>query len=151
MWYDRLLMKVCAFVLLVVLAPAPRGVAQGRVAMTVYKSPTCGCCAKWIEHASAAGFAVTKNDLADNTVVKNTHGVPAHLRSCHTTLVGGYVVEGHVPADIVRKLLRERPKIAGIAVPGMPMGSPGMEGARRDRYDIVAFDRNGQTSLFATR
>jgi hypothetical protein len=121
--------------------------------VAVYKSPTCGCCAKWNDHMRAAGFTVTSTDVADVAPTKDQNGVPANLRSCHTALVGGFVVEGHVPADVVRKLLRERPAIAGIAVPGMPAGSPGMEmpDGRKDVYQIVAFDKQGKTSVYATR
>ena len=121
--------------------------------VTVYKSATCGCCAKWNDHMKAAGFAVTSNDLPDVAPIKDKHGVPPQTRSCHTALVGGYVVEGHVPADVIKKLLRERPAIAGIAAPGMPVGSPGMEmpDGRKDSYQIVAFDKQGKTSVYATR
>jgi hypothetical protein len=119
--------------------------------ITVYKSATCGCCAKWNDHLRAAGFTVTNHDLPDVTAVKEQHGVPSALRSCHTALVGGYVVEGHVPSDVIKKLLRERPNVEGIAVPGMPMGSPGMEGSRNDPYDVLTFDRQGRTTVFAKR
>jgi hypothetical protein len=127
--------------------------ANASYPMTVYKSATCGCCAKWNDHMRAAGFAVTSNDLADVNPIKTQHGVPVQTRSCHTALVGGYVIEGHVPADVVKKLLRERPAIAGIAAPGMPAGSPGMEmpDGRKDTYQIVAFDKQGKTSVYATR
>jgi len=121
--------------------------------IAVYKSATCGCCGMWNEHMRAAGFAVTSTDLADVTPTKDKYGVPAQLRSCHTAIVGGYVVEGHVPADVIKKLLRERPAIVGIAAPGMPVGSPGMEmpDGRKDTYQIVAFDKQGKTSVYATR
>ena len=121
--------------------------------IAVYKSATCGCCAKWNDHMRANGFAVTSNDLPDVEPFKNQHSVPAAARSCHTALVGGYVVEGHVPADVIKKLLRERPAILGIAAPGMPVGSPGMEmpDGRKDAYQIVAFDKQGKTSVYATR
>jgi len=128
-------------------APVPLPVA-------VYKSATCGCCAKWNEHMKAAGFAVNSTDVGDVAPIKDKHGVPASARSCHTALVGGYVLEGHVPADLVRRLLRERPaSIVGLAVPGMPVGSPGMEmpDGRKDTYNIVAFDKDGKTSVYATR
>jgi hypothetical protein len=124
--------------------PAPAPVA-------VYKSATCGCCAKWNDHMRTAGFTVTSTDLPDVAVVKDKHGVPAPLRSCHTAIVGGYVVEGHVPADVIKKLLRERPNVVGIAVPGMPSGSPGMEGGRVDKYDVVTFDKSGATKVYASR
>lgn len=121
--------------------------------LVVYKSPTCGCCSAWVEHVQEAGFEVEVHDVANVQPVKQEHGVPGHLASCHTTLVGGYVVEGHVPADVIRRLLAERPDIAGIAVPGMPVGSPGMEvpGGRTDPYDVIAFTRDGGVSVFESR
>jgi hypothetical protein len=120
--------------------------------VAVYKSPTCGCCSKWIEHMQAAGFQVKSQDLEDVDQVKSTYGVPAALGSCHTALVGGYVVEGHVPADAVKRLLKEKPRAAGIAVPGMPIGSPGMEmGSRKDPYAIMLFDRDGKYEIFEKR
>jgi hypothetical protein len=123
------------------------------VRMVVYKTPTCGCCKKWVENMQAAGFQVEVHDTADVSPVKAEQGLPQHLSSCHTALVDGYVVEGHVPADVIRRLLSERPQVAGIAVPGMPMGSPGMEvpGGRKDPYDIIAFARNGTVSVYETR
>ena len=120
--------------------------------VSVYKTATCGCCAKWVDHVRAQGFDVKVQDVDDIGRVKATHGVPRELSSCHTMLVGGYVIEGHVPADVVKRLLRERPKIAGLAVPGMPVGSPGMEqGGRRDPYAIVSFDQAGQTKIYERR
>lgn len=131
-------------------APAPRAAALPVV--TVYKSPTCGCCTKWMDHLKAAGFTVEAVDQADVSPVKAEHGVPRDLASCHTAIVDGYVVEGHVPADLIKKMLRERPALAGIAVPGMPIGSPGMEqGDRKDPYDVVAFYRNGERQVYARR
>jgi hypothetical protein len=122
------------------------------VAITVYKSPTCGCCAKWVEHLQAAGFRAEVHDEPQMDAVKTKVGVPAELRSCHTALVEGYAVEGHVPADVIRKLIEERPKVAGIAVPGMPVGSPGMEsGDQKTPYDVVAFTKDGATSVYAKR
>jgi len=125
--------------------------AQAPLAMTVYKSPTCGCCAKWVEHIKKAGFAVTVKDMPNVGEVKDARGVPAELASCHTAVVGNYVIEGHVPADVVQKLLKEKPAVAGLAVGGMPMGSPGMEGSYADRYDVVAFDKNGNQRVYASR
>jgi hypothetical protein len=123
------------------------------VRMVVYKTPTCGCCRAWVEHAQAAGFVVEVHDTADVAPIKRENGLPQHLASCHTAIVDGYVIEGHVPADVIRKLLAERPQVAGIAVPGMPMGSPGMEvpGGRKDPYDIMAFARDGKVSVYETR
>jgi|SRR5688500_15432361 len=135
--------------------PAPRAEATPAAAatsatrMVVYKTPTCGCCRAWVDHMQAAGFAVEVHDLPDVSAIKREHGVPAHLGSCHTAIVGGYVVEGHVPAATIRRLLAERPQIAGIAVPGMPIGSPGMEsGSTRQPYDVIAFTPEGRQSLF---
>lgn len=117
----------------------------------VYKSPTCGCCSKWVEHLEENGFTVKTTDQADVSPVKRKVGLPGNLASCHTGIVDGYVVEGHVPAEAVKKMLREKPDIVGIAVPGMPIGSPGMEqGDRVDSYDVIAFERDGKTSVYAS-
>jgi hypothetical protein len=125
-----------------------------RPSVAVFKSPTCGCCALWNKHMEAAGHAVTSRDMTDMTGVKDEHRIPASLRSCHTALVGGYVLEGHVPADVVAKLLAERPKgVVGLAVPGMPIGSPGMESAdgRKTPYDVMAFTQDGQARVYASK
>ena len=120
--------------------------------MTVYKSASCGCCKKWVDHARAAGFTVTARDTEDMDQVKRAMGVPVALQSCHTAVVGGYVVEGHVPADLVRKLLRDKPRdVRGLAVPGMPQGSPGMETGEKDAYEVIGFDRRGKTRVYAKR
>jgi hypothetical protein len=133
------------------LATAAHADAAAPPAMTVYRSPTCGCCKKWVEHARAAGFRVSVKDLDDLSEVKAMLGVPAALQSCHTAVVASYVVEGHVPADLVKRMLAQRPKIVGIAVPGMPIGSPGMEGGTPERYDVIAFERTGATRVYARR
>ena len=118
--------------------------------ITVYKDPNCGCCKSWIEHLRKHGFDVAVRDTSDVSGAKRTGRVPERLTSCHTAFVNGYVVEGHVPAADIQRMLAEKPKIAGIAVGGMPAGSPGMEvGGRVDRYDVVAFTRDGRTSVFA--
>lgn len=132
---------------------AAKPAASKPVPVTVYKSATCGCCAKWNDHMRANGFDVTTNDLPDVTPIKDKYGVPPPVRSCHTALVGGYVIEGHVPADLVQKLLKEKPKdVVGIAAPGMPTGSPGMEvEGRKDAYNVVTFDKAGKTTVYATR
>jgi len=120
--------------------------------MTVYKSPTCGCCSKWVEHMKSNGFDVTALDVEDITVPKRTYGVPKNTESCHTGIVNGYVVEGHVPADVVSRMLREKPAIAGIAAAGMPVGSPGMEvPGYKDAYNIVSFDKAGKTAIYDKR
>lgn len=129
------------------MAPAPKGPS-----MLVYKTPTCGCCKKWVEHVKAAGFEVTVKDLPDLSEVKAEVGVKPEHQSCHTALVNGYVIEGHVPADLVQKLLKEAPKdVAGLAAPGMPVGSPGMEGMFKEPYDVVAFKKNGSSAVYAKR
>jgi hypothetical protein len=119
--------------------------------VVVYKSPTCGCCGKWIEHMEEAGFRVDVQDRGDLSPIKAEHGVPRRLQSCHTAKVGGYLVEGHVPADLVQRMLDEKPDIRGLAVPGMPMGSPGMEGPYKDAYDVLAIGKDGRTKVYARR
>ena len=124
--------------------------AQAQPTVVVYKTPTCGCCGLWVEHLEANGFKTVVHDLDDLSSIKQNHGVRANYASCHTAVVDGYVVEGHVPADAIQRLLNERPDVTGLAVPGMPIGSPGMEqGDRRDPYDVLTFDgRTGQTEVF---
>jgi len=119
--------------------------------ITIFKSPTCGCCKKWVDHVRAAGFVAVVHDVDDIDAVKKREGVPKALQSCHTAIANGYVIEGHVPAADVLRLLRERPKgVRGVAAPGMPGGSPGMEmGGPADKYDVVAFTRDGATRVFA--
>lgn len=117
--------------------------------ITVYKSPTCGCCSKWIEHLREEGFKVTTHDRNDMNQIKQSYGVDYNLRSCHTATVQGYVVEGHVPGQDIRRLLEEKTAVAGLAVPGMPMGSPGMEGKHADPYDVIAFGKDGRQSIYA--
>ncbi|GMQ87891.1 MAG: DUF411 domain-containing protein [Gammaproteobacteria bacterium] len=115
----------------------------------VYKSPTCGCCSKWVRHLQDNGFevdAINRNDMGS---VKSQAGVPRRLASCHTASIGGYVIEGHVPAADIKRLLQERPAVAGLTVPGMPMGSPGMEGPRQDKYKVLTFDKAGNSTVFS--
>jgi hypothetical protein len=107
-----------------------------------------------VGHLRQSGFTVQDNETGDMAGVKKRHRVPPPLQSCHTAVVDGYVLEGHVPADLIDRLLRERPKVVGLAVPGMPAGSPGMDvppGQKRDPYDVLTFDAAGKTSVFATR
>lgn len=118
--------------------------------MIVTKSPSCGCCAEWIKHIEAAGFTVKVVNTNDLAATKAKAGVPAKLASCHTAIVNGYVVEGHVPAADIKKLLAMKPKAKGIAVAGMPMGSPGMEmGNHKDAYNTIIFRADGTQSIFA--
>lgn len=118
--------------------------------ITVYKDPNCGCCKSWIEHLVKHGYRVDAKDTSEMTEIKRTLGVPDELGSCHTAVVKGYLIEGHVPAADIARLLKEKPKVAGLAVPGMPMGSPGMEGPRTDHYKVLSFDKAGKTKTFAS-
>lgn len=117
----------------------------------VWKDPSCGCCKDWVDHMQANGFQVTVHETGNNAV-RARLGLPQKLGSCHTALVGGYLVEGHVPASDVRALLQQKPKALGLAVPGMPVGSPGMDGAvygeRRDPYEVLLVARDGSTRVF---
>ncbi len=133
-----------------VVSPALLRAAAG-TPMLVYKDPNCGCCHNWVEIMRTSGFEVSVKDTDDMASIKTRYKVGRNLASCHTALVGGYVVEGHVPADVIRKLLADKPKVLGIAVPGMPVGSPGMEGGAKQAYDVVTFDSAGKTSVFAKR
>lgn len=125
--------------------------AGAGIPMMVYKDPNCGCCNKWVSLMRSAGFDVSARDTVDMASIKTRYKVPQALGSCHTALVGGYVIEGHVPADLITRLLKDKPKVLGLAVPGMPVGSPGMEGSPKDAYDIVSFDAAGKTTVFARR
>ncbi|MDH5407122.1 MAG: DUF411 domain-containing protein [Gammaproteobacteria bacterium] len=120
--------------------------------ITVYKSPTCGCCKKWITHLEQNGFKVKSVDMQSVTSKKIEFGITPMTASCHTGVIDGYVVEGHVPAKDIKRLLKEKPKgIKGLSVPGMPIGSPGMEqGDRKDKYDVLSIDKNGKTSVFSS-
>jgi hypothetical protein len=117
--------------------------------VTVYKDPFCGCCSLWVKHLEANGFQVTVHDVQNMEQYKRTHGVPAALKSCHTAVVDGYTIDGHVPAEDIKRLLKEKPKAKGLAVPGMPMGSPGMEaGSSRQAYSVYLFDAEGKATVF---
>lgn len=118
--------------------------------ITVHKSPTCGCCQKWVEYMQGQGYTVTAHNMNDVTPTKREHGVPESLYSCHTSIADGYVFEGHVPADLVEKVLVERPDIAGLSAPGMPQSAPGMD-IGNEPYDIKSFTRDGQVAHYATR
>jgi len=131
----------------------PAHASAARPAVEVWKDPSCGCCHDWIEHMQANGFAVQVHD-SGNAAVRARLGLPQRLGSCHTALVQGYLLEGHVPAADVRKLLAQKPKALGLTVPGMPVGSPGMDGAvyngRKDRYDVLLVTKNLMTSGVST-
>lgn len=146
--------RVFAVALAAALASVSGPVLAQRPAPTVqvYKSPTCGCCANWVKHLEQHGFTtkVTETDKLDE--IKAQHRIPKAAQSCHTAVVDGYVIEGHVPATDVQRLLKERPAVAGLAVPGMPIGSPGMEvpNMKPQKFDTVTFDKEGQIKVFAS-
>lgn len=124
-------------------------VQAGEPKAMVYKTPTCGCCSKWVDHLEENGFEVESKNLSDVNPVKRMNGVPMRLASCHTAIIGGYFVEGHVPAQDVKRLLAERPNVAGIVVPRMPVGSPGMEGPNPEAYSVLAVKKDGSTEVFS--
>lgn len=150
-------MRVLA-VLVVVALPAlmaacgktPPPASAAPTAMTVHKSPSCGCCTKWMDHVTGQGLATEVQSAPDVLAVQKRLGVPEGLYSCHVAEVGGYLIVGHVPADDIKRLLKDKPAARGIAVPGMPVGSPGMEhDGHVQAYDTVLFQADGTTSLFA--
>ena len=118
------------------------------IKMQVYKTPTCGCCAKWVEHLRANGFDVTVLDVPSTASYRQKYGVPDKLQSCHTGVVNGYSIEGHVPAREILRLVKSEAKAKGLAVPGMPLGSPGMEAGRSDAYSVLLFDAEGKASVY---
>jgi hypothetical protein len=127
--------------------------AAAPIPITVYKTPTCGCCKEWVKHLQANGFSPKVVDLDDLSDTKASLGVPAELQSCHTGVISRYFLEGHVPADLVKKIVAEKPaNILGLAVPGMPVGSPGMEvGGRRDPFEVIAWTRDRKRTVYAKR
>ena len=124
--------------------------AQEEPVVQVYKSPTCGCCSVWVAHLEKHGFTVNTTDVPNTGAIKQEQGVPRRLGSCHTAVVDGYLVEGHVPAEDIKRLLTDRPGLNGIAVPGMPIGSPGMEGPNPQPYDVLGFDEQGNVTVFSS-
>jgi hypothetical protein len=150
----RVLLSLAMLALVVVVPACTRtGNAASPPVVTMYSSPTCGCCGLWAKHLEENGFTVKSVKRADISAVRQKQGVPGRMASCHTAVVDGYVVEGHVPADAIRRLLTERPDVRGIAVPGMPLGSPGMEqpSGRVDPYSIFTFDAAGRTAVWDVR
>jgi hypothetical protein len=145
------LLLVAGGLLLGSILPVQRSAQAAEI--IVYKSPTCGCCKKWVSHLEQHGYTVEVHNQNRNKLksIKAEMGVPRGLQSCHTAKIGGYLIEGHVPADVIARLLKEKPQIKGLAVPGMPMGSPGMEGPRKDAYDVLALQKNGKTSVFSSQ
>ena len=141
---------VSAAAIAIVIAAAPTVATPTKPMVTVYKDPNCGCCKNWIEHLVKHGYRVDAKDSPDMASIKTTLGVPRDLHSCHTAVIDGYLIEGHVPAADIDRLLATKPKVKGLAVPGMPMGSPGMEGPRTQRYQVLAFDGAGKSRVFAS-
>lgn len=121
--------------------------------ITVHKRPNCSCCSRWVAHLKENGLEVAASEASNLATIKDEAGIPDSLHSCHTAFVGDYVVEGHVPADVIKRVLREQPDIAGLAVPGMPIGSPGMEmpGREPESYEVIAFTKDGSTRVYARR
>lgn len=143
-------MKRREFLAILCIAPAALSSASAAELppMTVWKTPWCGCCAAWAKHMTNAGFKVDIKEVEDLAQIKTKSGVPNELRSCHTAHVAGYTIEGHVPASDVKRLLSSKPEVAGLAVPGMPSGSPGMENGQHDAYDVLTFTRSGESTVF---
>jgi hypothetical protein len=135
--------------LMLALLGAGSAAASAAEVVDVYKSPNCGCCGKWIDHMKDAGFEVRTHNVMDVPLARKTLGMPERFGSCHTAKVGGYVVEGHVPAADVQRLLKEKPKAVGIAVPSMPPGSPGMESAKPVPYNTLLVQAGGEATVFA--
>ena len=124
--------------------------AQAGGKISVYKTPTCGCCQKWVAHLEENGFEVSTHDMSNLRSIKSMAGVKPQYASCHTAIVNGYVVEGHVPATDIDRLLRERPDIVGLSTPGMPVGSPGMEhGDIRDNFAVITLEKDGSRNVFS--
>ena len=151
---SRLSRRQVAFALTAIAALPIAALAQPqRVLVEVWKDPNCGCCHDWVKHLEASGFVVKVNDIG-NEAMRAKLGVPQKLGSCHTALVGGYAIEGHVPAADIRRLLKDKPAAIGLTVPGMPVGSPGMDGKiygdRRDPYDVLLVLKSGDTRVFAS-
>jgi hypothetical protein len=123
---------------------------SGKREITVYRSPACGCCGAWIEHMQKHGFKIKADIKTDEMeAIKQKYNLPQDLASCHTAIIDGYMMEGHIPADDIKRFLKQKPKFVGLAVPGMPVGTPGMEsGNRKQPFSIVAFDKKGEVEVF---
>jgi hypothetical protein len=146
MKFSTALTTIVTLSLMAVSSPSQQENAQ----ITVYKDRTCSCCMNWVAHLRANGFKVDVHEVDGTGPYQKKYHVPANLVSCHTAVVDGYTLEGHVPAREIKKLLEEHPKILGLSVPGMPVGSPGMEGSRSQAYSVFAFDAGGQSTIFAS-
>jgi hypothetical protein len=146
---DLSLTRRSALVAIASLLQAPAAFAAREPSITVHKDPSCGCCSGWVKHLHNAGFVTKVLETKDIDAVKKRLGVPDDLAACHTAEVAGYVIEGHVPAAALKRFLAEKPNARGLAVPGMPMGSPGMEGGRPEKYDVVLFGPDGQRTYMS--
>ncbi len=145
----RRLFAWVAIAFTILLATTTSAFAANLPEVTMYRDPACTCCGNWMKHMESQGFKVKNVPTADIFTFKHEQGVTDDLASCHTAIIDGYVVEGHVPSDDVKRLVAEKPDIKGIAVPGMPVGTPGMEmGNKKDSYAVVSFDKQGQTKVF---
>jgi hypothetical protein len=142
-------MKLIRFFLALFMLSAITAFAQGAPRVEVFKSASCGCCGAWVDHLRENGFEVKTHDVTDVPAQRKKLGMPERLGSCHSAKVGGYVIEGHVPAADIRRLLKEKPRAIGLAVPSMPPGSPGMEGPRSVPYDTLLVGRDGSDRVFA--
>ena len=152
-WISSAAGTVVGGAVLMALRPERAGASESTIpSITVYKDPSCGCCTKWVAHLRANGYTPVVRDRTGMPALKDSLGVPGKLRACHTAVVGKYVIEGHVPAADVKRLLSTQPRgVRGLAVPDMPAGSPGMEmGGRSDRYDVLAFAADGTIHIFST-
>ena len=149
----KLLGGIAVIVLLVFTVACAQTPASAKPVVTVYKSPTCGCCTGWVDHMYDNGFAVVTQNVTYEELhdMRTTYGVPQELASCHTALVEDYVIEGHVPADLIATILQDKADVAGLAVPGMPAGAPGMDGANPQPFDVFAFSNDGTASVYAQR
>ncbi|MBI4988658.1 MAG: DUF411 domain-containing protein [Rhodocyclales bacterium] len=142
LWLAALLGAVLA-------APTAYAAGEALPEVLMHKDPDCGCCGAWAKHLEAQGFRVKTVETVDMQSVKRRFAVPQRLTSCHTATVGDYVIEGHVPATAIKRLLREKPAVAGLSVPGMPLGSPGMEvPGKKDAYDVVTFEKAGKSTVY---
>lgn len=140
-------LRLHSLLLVAVLGSAPV-LAQSSATVEVFKSPYCGCCGKWVEHLRQSGFQVNTHDVDDVTAARKKMGMPDRLGSCHTAKIGGYVVEGHVPAADIQRLLKEKPRALGLAVPSMPQGSPGMDSTKPTPYQTLLVRTDGTTQVF---
>lgn len=139
--------QLAAALAAIIFVSAPFRAHAEDLSITVAKRPSCGCCEGWVDHLRKNGFKTTASEVTDLASMKVRLGVPKALASCHTAEIGGYVIEGHVPADAIKRLLKEKPKAVGLAVPGMPAGSPGMEGGEPETYDVILFTRDSQQTF----